>query len=56
MNTRRLHGYPYRHNIHKTIVWWDTYGESQFNSLTGGIWFLIPDNEIGLYQDTANDI
>jgi hypothetical protein len=56
MKTRRLHGYPYRHNLHKAIVWWDTYGQSQFNSVTGGIWFLIPDEEIGLYLNSGCEI
>lgn len=46
--SRRLRGYPYRHNLNKTIMWWDTYGQNQFNSVTGGIWALIPDNEVVL--------
>lgn len=53
---RRLQGYPYRHSLHKTIKWWDTYGEKQFNSVTGGIWFLITDEEIGLYLNSGCEI
>lgn len=56
LKSRRLHGYPYRHNLHKSIVWWDTYGEDKFNSVTGGIWVLIPDKEVGLYQDSGCEI
>ena len=56
MNTRRIYGYPYRHSVSKAIMWWDTYGQNQFNSVTGGIWVLIPDSEVGLYQSNGCEI
>lgn len=41
---RRLHGYLYKHNITGYVQRWDTYGQEQFNSVTGGVWELLDDN------------
>lgn len=53
---RRLQGWPYRHTIGKWIMWWDSYGDPVLPSVTNGEWHLIPDNEVGLYQDSAAQI